>query len=74
MVANALTIQQYLRNKTKRANASFLSGNVKKWIIDGEFYTDEELNQKYPIHLRILRSEDLRLHKGFNKDKTKIER
>lgn len=73
-VANALTVHQYLHNKSKRTNALYISGNVKKYVIDGKEYTEEELNKAFPIHLRILKSEDLRLLKGFNKDTTKIAR
>jgi len=71
---NALTVQQYLHNKNKRINAIYISGNVKKYLIDGKYYTEEELNKAFPIHLRILRREDLRLLKGFNKDTTKVAR
>lgn len=74
MLPNALTVHQYLHNKSTRANAMYISGNVKRWVIDGKYYTDEELNLAFPLHLRILRSEDIRLHKGFNKDSTKIAR
>jgi sRNA-binding carbon storage regulator CsrA len=71
---NALTVEQYLHNKDKRANAIFISGDVKLTIIDGIKYNDEELSIKFPTHLRILRSENIRLLKGFNQDKTKVAR
>jgi hypothetical protein len=70
-IVNALTIPQYLHNKSKRVNGLYISSQ-KVTVIDGIKYTDEELNNVFPIHLRILKAEDLRLLKGFNKDTTKV--
>jgi len=72
-LVNALTVTQYLHNKAKRLNGLFIPSQ-KITVIDGKNYTDEELNKTFPIHLRILRGEDLRLLKGFNKDTTKVAR
>lgn len=73
-IDNVLTLSQYLHNKSKRAKAIYVSGEVKKTIIDGKQYSEAELDNEFPIHLPLFMGRDLRKYKGDNKDKTKIGR
>lgn len=72
MAKNALTITEYLHNKNKRQNAYYISGNIKRYYIDGRYYSQDELDKEFPIHLKILTSEEARNYKGENLDRRKI--
>jgi hypothetical protein len=59
-----ITLKEYLHNVSVRRSAGYISGNVKKWIVDGKFYTNEEFNKAFPIDVTIMPKK----FKGLNQD------
>lgn len=59
-----ITLKEYLHNVSVRRNAAYISGDVKKWMVDGKFYTNEEFNVIFPIDVPIMPKK----FKGLNQD------
>lgn len=59
-----IPLKEYLHNVSVRRNAGYISGDVKRWLVDGKLYTNEEFNTAYPIDVTIMPKK----FKGLNQD------
>jgi hypothetical protein len=59
-----IPLKDYLHNVSVRRNAAYISGDVKSWLANGKFYTNEEFDKAFPINVPIMPKK----FKGINPD------
>jgi hypothetical protein len=59
-----IPLKEYLHNVSVRRSAAYISGDVKRWIADGKFYTNEEFDKAFPVDVTIMPKK----FKGLNQD------
>lgn len=62
-----IPLKEYLHNVSVRRSAAYISGDVKKWMVDGNLYTNDEFNTTFPVDVPIMPKK----FKGLNQDMKK---